>query len=168
MQSHRTLSSSDAVGRFAVAYVRKVCAHAHVGFEETSPGEDVLALDGKIACSGLDFRVQIKGTTGASLKMQAGTLSYAIEEKWREKWRQNLLPTYFIYVLLEKPAQSWLQYDPTNTLAGAYALWSRIDNLSPTATHVVFDRTDRFTAKTVGAWHDGVLVAGFGGGGASV
>lgn len=164
MLDHSTLDLPAAVGRFAVAYVRKVCAQAHIGFIETAPGEDVLAIDGVIQYPKVDVRVQIKGSTQPSLAPQTGTLSFAIESKWREKWARNGSPTYFIYVLMEREINSWFEYEQTNTLAGAYALWTRIDNLSEMATHVEFDRTQRFTADTVGAWYQAIYTTGYGGG----
>lgn len=160
---HNTLDLSAAVGRYAVAYVREVCAQAHVGFKETSAGEDLLAVDGSIEYPALDLRVQIKGSTTPSLAPQAGTLNFAIKDSWREKWQRNALPTYFIYVLMEKDIKAWFEYERTNTQAGAYALWSRVDNLSGTATHVEFDRTQRFKSDTVGAWYEGVYMSGYGG-----
>lgn len=165
MLGHSTLDLSAAVGRYAVAYVRKVCAQAHTGFVETSPGEDVLAVDGVIQYPSIDLRVQIKGSTQPSLAPQSGTLSLAIEDKLRAKWRRNGPPAYLIYVLIEEDVKAWFEYEPTNTLAGAYALWSRIDDLPSTATHVEFDRTRRFTADAVGAWYEGVYVTSYGGGG---
>ncbi|GAA1725912.1 DUF4365 domain-containing protein [Aeromicrobium alkaliterrae] len=163
MLGHSTLDLSAAVGRFAVTYVRSVCAQSHVGFVETSSGEDVLAIDGLIQYREGDLRVQIKGTTQKSLTPQTGTIDFAIDEKWRDKWLRNGKPTYFIYVLMEKHVPAWFDCQPTLTHAGAFALWARIDNLSPAATHVQFDRTQRFTADTVGAWHESVYGEGYGG-----
>jgi len=164
MLDHKTLDLSAAVGRYAVAYVRKVCAQAHIGFVETSAGEDVIAVDGLIQYPSADLRVQIKGSTGPSLQVQNGQLSFAVEEAWRKKWRRNGLPTYFIYVLMEHDIAAWFAYNPSDTLAGAYALWARVDDLADDATHVFFDRADRFTAETVGAWFQDLNV-GYGGGG---
>ncbi len=161
MLDHRTLDLGAAVGRYAVAYVRKVCAQAHIGFVETSAGEDVLAIDGLIQYPYADVRIQIKGSTGPSLTPQQGQLSFAIEDKWREKWERNGLPTYFIYVLMERDVPDWFQYDPSYTLAGAYALWARIDRLPSDATHVIFDRAERFTAATVSDWYQ-TLLDGYG------
>lgn len=154
MLDYQTLDLPGAVGRYAVAYVRKVCSQAHIGFSESSPGEDVLAIDGRIEFPRLDVRVQIKGSTHYSMQKPEGVISVAIEDKWREKWRRNGQPTYFIFVLMESEVDLWFRYDPSNTLAGAYALWERIDNLAPDATHVTFDRTRRFTVQTVGAWNE--------------
>ncbi len=164
MATHSTLDLPAAVGRFAVSYVRKVCAQAHIGFDETSSGEDVLAVDGTIQYPVLGVRVQIKGSTGPSLTPQTGSLSMPIEPKWREKWRRNGPPVFMIYVLMEHEISSWLAQQPTNTLAGAYALWSRIDNIDLDAESVVFDRTQRFSAETVGEWYESVVLKGYGGG----
>ncbi|MEV0803450.1 DUF4365 domain-containing protein [Kribbella sp. NPDC050281] len=154
MLDHQTLNLSAAVGRYAVAYVRKVCSQAHIGFTEPPSGEDVLAIDGWLSYHSFDVRVQIKGSTHYSLQKGHGLISFGIEEKWRQKWRRNGQPTYFILVLMEKEVDQWFQYDPCATLAGAYALWARIDNLDPDATSVALDRAQRFTVQTVGAWHD--------------
>lgn len=152
---------TDAIGRYGVAYVAKVCAQAHVGFSETGPGQDVLAIDGRLEFAPLDVRVQIKGTTQYSLQRQDGLISFPIEEGWRNKWRQNQGPAYFILVLLEHEVEEWFVYDECTTLAGAYALWARIDNIPADATHLHLDRRQRFTAETVSAWNDD-LYAGYG------
>lgn len=157
LDDHRTLDKSAAVGRYAVAYVRKVCAQAHIGFMETSPGEDVLAVDGLITYQSVDVRVQIKGSTKPSLVVPNGKLRFAIEPKWREKWRLNVNPTYLIYVLMERQVEAWFQYDPTSTTAGAYALWTRIDNMAGDVTEVEFNRSQRFTSATVSTWSEAVL-----------
>jgi hypothetical protein len=66
-------------------------------------------------------------------------------------------------VLIERDVPAWFEYGQTNTLVGAYALWTRVDNLLDDADAVVFDRADRFTAATVGAWYQGELSEGYGG-----
>lgn len=164
--SHQTLDLSAAVGRYAVSYVRKVCAQAHVGFCETSPGEDVLAVDGLIQYPSIDLRVQIKGSTSPSLSVTGPdrTLSFAIGDgSWRYKWQRNGLPTYFIYVLMERDVDRWFTYNHADTIAGAVALWARVDNLADDATHVIFRRSDRFTPDTVDGWYQDV-VRDYGGG----
>ena len=62
---------------------------------------------------------------------------------------------------MERDVPDWFQYDPSYTLAGAYALWARIDRLPSDATHVIFDRAERFTAATVSDWYQ-TLLDGYG------
>lgn len=154
MPDHKTLPLETAIGRFGVTYVRKVCAQAHVGFSENDPDEDVLAVDGAIALAPALTRVQVKTSTHYSLRANQGTISLKITPAWREKWRVNLHPAYLILVLLERNIGNWFRYGNTDTLAGAYALWTRIDNLPASATHVYLNRTQRFTAQTVRDWSD--------------
>jgi hypothetical protein len=52
-----TLDTNRAKSRFGVAYVRAVCSQAGVGFQETSPDEDVLAVDGNV-----EFEIAPAGT----------------------------------------------------------------------------------------------------------
>ena len=152
MPKHKTLNLSDAVGRYAMAYVRKVCAQAHVGFSETSPGEDVLAIDGRIEYYTVDVRIQVKGSTKYSTHKTAGLIRVAVKDEWRRKWRKNGQPTYFIFVLMERQVAKWFEYFPGTTMAGAVAYWARIDNLPKSATHIVVDRRHRFTKATVRGW----------------
>ncbi|WP_103348897.1 hypothetical protein [Amycolatopsis sp. CA-128772] len=63
-----TLDANRAKSRFGVAYVRAVCSQAGVGFQETSPDEDVLAVDGCVEFEIAAARVQIKCTGQFRLK----------------------------------------------------------------------------------------------------
>src|SRR4051812_2064570 len=117
-----TLDPNRAIGRYGVAYVRKVCAHAHIGFDETSPDEDVLALDGQINFSATPVRVQIKTTTQWSLTSARGELLLPIQADWARKWRAQINPTFLIAVLLAKDIDSWSAYESSETRLGAYAL----------------------------------------------
>jgi hypothetical protein len=159
--SHQTLDLPAAVGRNAVAYVRKVCAQAHIGFNETSAGEDFLAIDGTIEYPEQSVRVQIKGTTTRSLTA-TGDLSMLIEDTWRRKWQRNKGATYMIWVLMSRDIDTWFSYQECDTLASSFALWARVDQLPETATHINFDRTVRFTPATIGAWGRQLNEAGFG------
>lgn len=165
MPSATILDYTQAIGRFGVAYVTKVCAHAHIGFDHTSADEDALAVDGAINYPEAALRVQVKATTKYSLSKQTGELTFPIEDAWREKWRINVNPTYLILVLLDGDKVNWLNFEDNRTVAGAYALWSRIDTLPEDATSVTMDRSRRFTTKTVSAWHEDLLSAYRPGGG---
>ncbi|CAM3323411.1 DUF4365 domain-containing protein [Nocardioides dubius] len=160
--SHQTLDLSAAVGRNAVAYVSKVCAQAHIGLTETRAGEDVLAIDATIDYHEQGIRVQIKGTTGRSLVAHGGQFTVPIEDAWREKWQRNRSAAYFILVLMSRDVDSWFALGATETLAASYALWARVDDLPDTATHVVFDRSVRFSSETLAGWHQQLMTAGYG------
>jgi hypothetical protein len=166
MTDHQTFDPTTAIGRFGVAYVRKVCAHAHVGFSESDPDEDVLAIDADIKYRAASTRVQIKTTTKYSLTDGAEVLSLALEPAWVLKWRENINPAYLILVLVSKGVDSWVAYNGDHTLTNAFALWARIDNIAADADHLAIKRSDRFTVGTVGAWHH-ALYEGYGEGEAS-
>src|SRR5437764_2962434 len=63
-RSIATLTANGAKARFGVAYLRAVCSHAGVGFQEVSVDEDVLAIDGMINFDLAEVRVQVKCTGG--------------------------------------------------------------------------------------------------------
>ncbi|WP_460854057.1 DUF4365 domain-containing protein [Nocardioides montaniterrae] len=155
------LPTNKAISRLGVAYVRKVCAHAHVGFTEESADEDHLAVDGAIRTRGASTPVQIKATTTKSIKKVAGTFKVDVDPDWVEKWRQNINPTYLILVLLAKKSSSWVVYDPTATTVPGFAIWERVDTLAEGTTSLTMDRAQRFTPLTINDWTE-ILQAGYG------
>lgn len=149
---HGPLDYTAAISRFGVAYVRNVCAHAHIGFSETSPTEDALALDGTLDFDSVGIRIQVKATTKWQLTSRAKTLVFPIEPEWREKWLKQRNPAFIVVILVSKEIPAWISHGTGSTRLAAYALWARIDKIDPNATSVTLSKSQRFTASTLGEW----------------
>lgn len=150
--AYGTLDLSNAIGRFGLAFTRKICAQAHIGFDEGSPGEDMLALDGAIKYAIADVRVQIKATTRWSLSDTGGPLHLPIEPGWAAKWEMQVNPTFLIAVLMDRTISNWSLPAGGGTHLDAHALWARIDGIDPSSTYVELDRKNRFTSSTIAEW----------------
>lgn len=150
-----TLDSNRAKSRFGVAYVRAVCSQAGVGFQETSPDEDVLAVDGNVEFEIACARVQVKCTGQFRLKGGA-TATWPIDEAWRQRWKRSGLPVYFVLVIVDPDDQvSWLQHHDEATLHRAAAFWVRVDALQE-GQNITVPKSQRLTADTLQLWADDV------------
>lgn len=146
-----TLSHSGAKGRFGVSYIRSIASQAGVGFTETSPDEDVLAVDGTIDFAVASARVQVKCTSQFSIGGSSAT--WKSELHWREQWGQSLLPVYFVLVVLdfdERPR--WIEHHPGGTDHKAAAFWVRVNNTS-TGNKIRIPKDQRLTVDVVEQWH---------------
>jgi hypothetical protein len=162
-----TLDPNRAKSRFGIAYVRAVCSQAGVGFQETSPDEDVLAVDGIVDLEIAPARLQVKCTGKFRIKGGA-TATWQVEESWRQRWIRSNVPVYFVLVIVDPDDQlSWLHHDDEATLHRAAAFWARVDTL-PEGQNIIVPKAQRFTADTLRLW-DADVTASFGqskGGGA--
>lgn len=157
-----TLSDTTAKSRFGVAYFRAVCAQANVGFNETPIDEDVLAIDGIIPFAEATVSVQIKCTSQFSLRGST-TATWPADVTWREKWKKNKLPVYFVLVIVERDQTIWLDHSVrSHTLCRAAAFWARVDPLSE-AQAITVPRSQRLTVDTFfGWWADALACFGQG------
>lgn len=161
-----TLDPNRAKSRFGVAYVRAVCSQAGVGFQETSPDEDILAVDGNVEFDVAPARVQVKCTGQFRLK-GGSTATWPIEAAWRQRWKRSGLPVYFVLVIVDPDDQvSWLHHQDEATLHRAAAFWVRVDTL-PDGQNIVVPKDQRLTADTMRLWAEDVEASfdGSGGGG---
>lgn len=150
-----TLSANRAKSRFGVAYVRAVCSQAGVGFEETGPDEDVLAVDGNVEFEIAPARVQVKCTGQFRLK-GGSTATWPIDDSWRQRWNRSGLPVYFVLVIVDPDDQkSWLYHHDEATLNRAAAFWVRVDTI-PDAQNIVVPKVQRLTADTLQLWAEEV------------
>ncbi|MDT8913729.1 DUF4365 domain-containing protein [Amycolatopsis sp. PS_44_ISF1] len=164
-----TLGANRAKSRFGVAYVRAVCSQAGVGFDETSPDEDVLAVDGSVEFEFAPARVQVKCT--GQFRIKGGTTAtWPVDGTWRRRWKRSGVPVYFVLVIVDpdEPA-SWLHHQDTATLHRAAAFWVRVDAIEE-EQNIVVPKTQRFTADTLRVWAADVEASfdGSRGGGADV
>lgn len=146
-----TLDSNRAKSRFGIAYMRAVCSQAGVGFQETSPDEDVLAVDGTVELEIAPARVQVKCTGKFRIKGGA-TATWPVDESWRRHWTRSKLPVYFVLVIVDPDDQfSWLHHDDEATLHRAAAFWVRVDTL-PEGENITVPKAQRLTADTLRLW----------------
>jgi Domain of unknown function (DUF4365) len=150
-----TLDANRAKSRFGVAYMRAVCSQAGVGFQETSPDEDVLAVDGNVEFEIAPARVQVKCT--GQFRLKGGlTATWPIDESWRQRWKRSGLPVYFVLVIVDPDDQvSWLHHQDEATLHRAAAFWARVDAL-PDGQNIVVPKAQRLTADTLRLWAEEV------------
>lgn len=123
-----TLEANRAKSRFGVAYVRAVCAQAGLGFLETSPDEDVLAIDCLVWVATAPVMVQVKCTS--QFKINGGrTATWPVELAWREKWQKCALPVYFVLVVVDEQQMRWMDHHADGTVHRAAAFWVRVNQL---------------------------------------
>ncbi len=146
-----TLGPNGAKARFGAAYLRAVCSHAGVGFDETSPDEDVLAVDGNVEFAVGSARVQIKCT--GQFRINGGeTATWPSEIGWINKWSKSKTPVYFVLVVVDPDEQpAWLEHLDDGTMHRAAAYWVRVNGLPPEAK-IVIPKVQRFTADTLKIW----------------
>ncbi|MCC5479060.1 DUF4365 domain-containing protein [Streptomyces barringtoniae] len=145
-----TLSPNGAKGRFGVAYVRSIVSQAGVGFTETSPDEDVLAVDGSVDFAIAPARIQIKCSSRFSI---AGTTAtWHSEFHWRERWSACALPVYFILVILDFDDRvDWIDHQLSGTHQKAAAFWVRVNRLgSDQKIHI--PKSQRLTVDSLQVW----------------
>ncbi|WP_226961289.1 MULTISPECIES: DUF4365 domain-containing protein [Streptomyces] len=150
MGSISTLDASAAKGRYGVAYVRSIFSQAAVGFNETSPDEDAIAVDGSLEFAIAAARVQVK--CSSQFKIAGKSATWNSELHWRESWATSRVPVYFILVILEhNDASNWIQHHATGTDHKAAAFWVRVNEVTP-SDKIVVPKTQRLTVETLTQW----------------
>ncbi|MEV6527842.1 DUF4365 domain-containing protein [Longispora sp. NPDC051575] len=146
-----TLGANSAKSRFGVAYLRSVCSQAGIGFDETSPDEDVLAVDGHLSFELCPVRVQVKCT--GQFRINGGpTATWQTEPAWHRKWTRSGTPVYFVLVIVDPDDQKlWLDHSDQGTLQRAAAFWARVDTL-PASSAITLSKQRRLTAATLLEW----------------
>ena len=140
-------------GRYGVAYLRSLAAHAGVGLQETSPDEDIDAVDVTLKFGRASAEVQIKCTS--KFKVGVGAATLQLEPDWVEKWTDSLVPVYVVLVKVPSVVGDWIDGKPSSTVHRTVAFGQRFDP-AVHATSIRFTRTDRITAETLYDWRDEV------------
>jgi hypothetical protein len=151
-----TLSPNARKGRYGIAYFQNVCAQFGVGFDETSPDEDVLAIDGTVQFPALPVRIQVKCTK--KVFGSTGVMSWPVTEEWKAKWSKNFGPAYFVVVQVPNDVPGdWIDYNGAGiTTHRSTAYWARIDPASMGAS-ITIPRTNRLTAESLASWNADLL-----------
>lgn len=142
-------------GRFGVVYMRAIAGQAGCGFNETSPGEDTLAIDHTLDFPEGSVRVQVKTTATRAIEDQDEYLSFSAEDKWIEKWSRVKVPLYFVIVVVPSVSDSWLTHDITGTqMVRTAAYWVRLlPGQFDTTKTIKVPRAQRVTLETIPTWH---------------
>lgn len=151
---HASLDANGQKARFGVSYVRGICAQAGVGFTETSPDEDVQAIDGDVKFKEASVGVQVKCTS--SLTIGGRSASWPLDPAWIRKWSDALLPVYFVLVIVNKNPATWLSHDENGTTCRAAAFWKRISP-ADLGARIDVPKRHRLTAETLTIWHRDML-----------
>ena len=152
--SYASLDDNGRKARFGVSYVRSVCAQAGVGFQETSPDEDILAVDCDVKFREANVGVQVKCTS--SLTIRGRSASWHLDEGWLRKWSDARLPVYFVLVIVEGDSGAWLTHRRDGTFSHAAAFWRRIVP-SELASRINVPKSQRLTVETLGQWRNDML-----------
>lgn len=140
-------------GRYGVAYLRSLAAHAGVGLQETAPDEDIDAVDVTLKFGRASAEVQIKCTS--KFKVGVGDATLQLEPGWVEKWTDSLVPVYVVLVKVPSVVGDWIDGKPSSTVHRTVAFGQRFDRAVHT-TSMRFTRSDRITAETLYDWRDEV------------
>ncbi|MEX8057406.1 DUF4365 domain-containing protein [Microbacterium sp. 16-032] len=142
-------------GRFGVVYMRAIAGQAGCGFNETSPGEDTLAVDHVLDFPEGSVRVQVKTTATMAIDDDDEYLSFSAEDKWITKWARVQVPLYFVIVVVPSVSDSWLAHDVNGTqMVKTAAYWVRLapEQFDTTKT-IKVPRAQRVTLETIPTWH---------------
>lgn len=150
--------------RYGVVYLRSIAAQAGIGLQETSPGEDVLAIDALLNFKEGDLRVQVKTSRCHDMDPALPEIRYPAKQQWIARWAENYAPCYFVVVVVPADSGAWLDHHKGGThMAGTAGYWTRIDvaalRQQPT---VVVPKAQRLGADTMTVWHRD-LVEAYGG-----
>jgi hypothetical protein len=150
-----TLTANGQKARYGVAYLRHICAQAGVPMTETSPDEDVMAVDCSLDFLEASVRVQVKCSSAFS--MRGRSASWLLEESWVRKWRQFRTPLYFVLVKVTNDASQWLQHLDDGTMHRTMAYWKKVEQADLNASGITLLRGNRLAAATLGQWHSDLL-----------
>jgi len=134
-----------------VAYLRALCATAGVTFAETSPDEDIDAIDATVGFARASALVQVKCTSGFQVGMRRATLQ--LEPGWVAKWTEQYGPVFVVLVKVPVGFHEWIECRPSATTHTAVAFGKRFDPAIHTES-IQFNRDDHLTADTLYDWRD--------------
>lgn len=152
------LDEKMSKSRYGVAYVRSLCGQAGVSCRETSPDEDVKAIDLEVDFDEAAVSVQVK--CSAQHRIRGGpTATLPTRASWIEKWNRRRLPVYCVLVLVDPVIQAqWVEHPDDGTWHRSAGFWTRVDGL-PKGGRIVIEKNRRLTVETFERWHRELLDA---------
>lgn len=143
----------DRKGRMGAIYVRSILAQAALPNEETTGGEDHMAVDLNVQFPAATVRVQVK--CGTRKPNRSGSISVPINPAWRDHWARLRTPVYLVYVRLERLLPpDWIYHDKMHTVVHAHAHWIRVNGVS--AASVSLPVSNRLSIDTCATWNRAV------------
>jgi hypothetical protein len=144
------LGENACKARYGITYLRAICSQAGLMFHETSPDEDVLAVDGWVAFEVANVPVQVKCTS--QFRIDGTSATWPATPVWRAKWNRSKLPVYFVLVMMGvNDRTQWIIHDKTSTQHASAAFWTRVDGLSE-GSNIVVPKDQRLTATSLDRW----------------
>lgn len=141
--------------RFGVGYVQTLSAHAGLGFTETGPDQDVLAVDCALDFPEASVRVQVKCTS--TLTLPGRSASWKVKPAWNKLWSTSKSPVYLVIVMVPKDFDKWIDHSYVGTnLTKTAAFWARVDNQSINGS-VNIPKSQRLTVDSFPLWRDDML-----------
>lgn len=150
-----TLTANGQKARYGVAYLRHICAQAGWPMTETSPDEDVMAVDCSLDFLEASVRVQVKCSSAFTLRGRSA--SWPLEESWVRKWGQFHTPLYFVLVKVPDDASQWLQHLDDGTMHRTMAYWKKVEQADLNAKRITLLKGNRLAAATLGQWRSDLL-----------
>lgn len=144
-------SDNGRRGRYGVAFLRSLAAHAGVGCMENSPDEDVDAVDVSLQFARASLRVQVKCT--GTFKVGPGQATLQLEPGWVEKWSASFEPVYVVLVKVPSVVSDWIEGQPTSTVHKTVAFGKLFDPVAH-STSVQFTKADLLTTEMLYDWRD--------------
>jgi hypothetical protein len=123
---------------------------------ETSPDEDVLAVDCSVEFAEAPVRVQVKCTSQFAIRGRSA--SWPVEARWLRHWGASKVPVYLVLVIVEGSGDRWLMQQPGGTFQHAAAFWARVDKLSD-AKSLQVPKNQRLTVATIVDWREECVAA---------
>lgn len=125
---------------------------------ETSPDEDVLAVDGDVKFAEGSVGVQVKCSSRWKV---VGSRNYSVrvKAKWVRNWEKSLHPIYLILVVVPGDSVDWLDHPIDQTVHRTVAYWVRI-NPQNIGASIVVPRSQRLRGSTLDLWRS-ELLAGY-------
>lgn len=138
-------------GRYGSAYLRALAAHAGIGFKETSPDEDVDAIDATLKFARASVEVQVK--CKSTFKVGVGPATLDLEDAWVKKWTGHYSPVYVVLVKVPPTICDWIDGKTTSTIHKTVAFGKLFDPKLHT-TKMKFTKADQLTSETLYDWRD--------------
>jgi hypothetical protein len=148
-----TLDDKRRKARYGVAYLRSVCSQAGMPVEETSPDEDVLAVDCEVKFAEASVAVQVKCTS--RLTLGGKSASVPLKREWCVRWAEFQVPVYLVLVVVPKDIAGWLAHHHDGTFHATAAYWLRVYGRE--GTSVLVPKVQRLSAATFAQWHEDLL-----------
>lgn len=139
--------------RYGVSYLRAVCSQAGVPMDETSPDEDIHAVDCKLNYPEIPVPVQVKCSSRHEL---GGPDAFVdVTPEWAQKWRQQVVAVRLVLVVVPDDSTMWLEHPDDGTWHATAAFWAEVSGDEVGRLHI--PKAQRLTAQTLDAWHAEVL-----------